>query len=154
MIADRLLDEVDVVLTERPQVSDRLWDRPASVRIDPESGLGPETLTHGRDHLDVLRVAQADLQLEDVETRREPLFHLGAEALSRATREVVEVRRLSLLKSAQKSPQWLSARSAADVPQRHVDSCPGEVSRAGAELPEAVRECVTTHRVAVPGVSP
>jgi hypothetical protein len=154
MLADRLLDKVDVVFAQRSQVSHRLRDRPTSVRIDTQSGFRTKVRAHGRDHLGVLRVVEPDLQVEHLEAGFEARFHLGAEALNRPTCEVVEVRCLTLLESTQKSPQRLSARSAADVPQSHVDPCPGEVARAGAELPEAVREDVATHGVAIPGVSP
>ena len=153
MVAHGLLDEVDVVLAQRPEVPQRLRDRPAPVRVEPQPGTRAERLADGRDHLEVLRVVEADLEVEDLEARREAVGDLSLEALPRAAREVVEVRGLLLLEPAEEPPERLSARSAADVPQRHVDPGPGEVARAGAELPEAVREDVAAHRLAVPRIA-
>src|SRR5262249_26850528 len=154
MIADRLFNEVDVVLAQRLQVPHRLRERPTSVRIDTESRLGTEVLPHAGDHLDVLRVTESDLEVEDREACFQAIVHLGTKALLRVTRKVVEVRWLSFLESGEESQERLSTCSATDVPQRHVDSRPGEVARAGAKLPEAVRERIAPHRVTIPGVTP
>src|SRR5262249_25819358 len=108
MIADRLFNEVDVVLAQRLQVPHRLRERPTSVRIDTESRLGTEVLPHAGDHLDVLRVTESDLEVEDREACFQAIVHLGAKALLRVTRKVVEVRWLSFLESAEESPERLS----------------------------------------------
>ena len=70
MIAHGLLDEVDVVLLERAKVANRLRKRPASVRVEAEPRACAEGFAHGRDHGEVLRVVEADLEVEDLEAGR------------------------------------------------------------------------------------
>src|SRR4029453_1478138 len=111
-----------------------------------------ELLPHRRDHLEIRCVVEADLQVEDFEAGLEALRDLGGETLLRATREIEEVRCLLLLKTTQKSPHRLAAGSTQNVPQGHIDSCPGKVSCAGAELPQAVRKHVATHSLPVPRI--
>src|SRR6266540_1449777 len=47
VIPDRLLDEIDVVLAHSSEIPQSLWNRPASVRIEPEPGPRTELLAHG-----------------------------------------------------------------------------------------------------------
>ncbi len=49
------------LLAHCPEVPQSLWNRPGSVRVEPKPGPRAERLPHGRDHLQVLRVVQADL---------------------------------------------------------------------------------------------
>ena len=153
MIPHRLLDEVDVELVERPQVSDSLGRRPAAVRIQAQARRGAERLADAGNRVEIVEVAEADLEVEDVEARRQPVGDLCLEALTRVARQVVEVRCFGLLQPAEHSPDGLSAGAAADVPQRRVDPRPGEVARPGSELPQPVRERVVTHRIAVPWIA-
>ena len=100
------------------------------------------------------RVVQPDLEVEDVVAGREPRRDLRAQLVVLAAREVEEVRHVAAHRAAEQAPERLADGLAADVRERHVDAGPGEVARAGAELPEAEVERVGAHRVAVPGVAP
>ena len=134
MIAHGLLDEVDVVLAQRSEIPQRLRQRPAAVRIEPQARTGAERLAHGRDQLEVLRVAEPDLEVEDLEAGSEAVLDLWLEALRRAAREVVEVRRLLLLKPAEEPPERLAAGAAAE--SHSAMSIPAQ-----AKLPVPARNC-------------
>src|SRR5262245_38636615 len=154
MIANGLLDEIEVEFGERVKVAGRLWERPAAVRVEPEPGRCTERFPHGRDQFDVLVVVETDLEIADLEARGEAVGGLLREALARAAREVIEVRRVRPLQPTEQAPERFAAGAPADVPERHVDAGPGEVARAGAELPEAVGERVAAHRLPVPWIAP
>src|SRR5262249_33579188 len=153
MIAHGLLNEVDVVLLERSEQANGLRECPAAVGVKAETRPSSKRLAHGSDQLEIFRVVEADLEVEDVESVREPVGDLLLEAVGRAAREVVEVRRRGYLLAAEDPPERLTGCASTDVPERHVDAGPGEVAGAGAELPEPVREGVAAHCVAVPRVA-
>src|SRR5437879_8209565 len=132
MVAHGLLDEVDVVLFERSEHANGVGERPAAVRIEPEARPSSERLAHRRDLHEILRVVESDLEVEDLESVREPVGDLRGEALVRAAREVVEIRRRRLLPAAEEPPEWLAGCASADVPQGHVDAGPSEGAGAGA----------------------
>ena len=131
-----------------------LRQRPAGVGIDAQARTGAERVAQRCDHALVLAIVDRHLEIEDVVARREPCLHLRAQIVVLPAREVEEVRHVVAQRAAEQAPERLADGLAADVRERHVDAGPGEVPRAGAELPEAEVERVGAHRVAVPGVAP
>ena len=80
----RLLQPEDVVRAERAGGADRLVGRPAHVRVDHERHVGPETLPHRADALDVLAEAwAAHLHLDRAEASAEVLLGLAEEPIER-----------------------------------------------------------------------
>src|SRR5919198_1996167 len=117
MVSDWLLDEVDVVFRQSPEVSHGLRDAPGAVRVDPQAWAFAERLTNDRHQLEILRVLDADLEVEDVETCPQAVLHLHRDALARSTGQVVEVRGLMLLEPPEQAPDRLAAGVAAEIPE-------------------------------------
>src|SRR5581483_12439319 len=118
MVANGLLDEVDVVLLERRQHPDSLTQGPAAVRVEAQPRLGAEELAGRGDGREIVRVFEPDLEVEDVEAGGEAVGDLRGQLLPRAAGEVVEVGRLLLPKPAEEPPERLFPGAAAEIPER------------------------------------